>query len=426
MDNITIEPIRNEKDMREVKDTNDTKNITLEFILNKDITKHSVLKQEYLRKQVIYLSGLPQPVQRSEEWYLFRNDLVTASNWGSILGMNPYQKIDQILLEKCGDVQPFRGNDNMAWGQKYEPVACMIYEYRNQEKVIEFGCIRHPYIDYLGASPDGITEDGIMVEIKCPPKREITGVIPPYYWCQVQGQLEVCDLERCDFLECCIKEYSNKNEYFEDNYNGNTFLNKHGHEKGVIIELFRRSDKSYYFVYSPLGLNEEKTNHWKIDTLKKENEKSAVELSYICYWYLEKVSCIPIYRNQEWFQSVIPQFRDFWDNVIKYRKLGLNVLKEDLKKMKEEVKENKVLTKKIKDSTKEITNSVKKKRKNNTNHSSNNTIHLDEHSIISILPYLEIHSSDKESNMVIEMEEEDEETFYNNINKNNCNSNLFS
>ena len=36
----------------------------------------------------------------------------------------------------------------------------------------------------------------------------------------MQQQLEVCDLNRCDFLECKIVEYS-WNEFVEDNFNGN-------------------------------------------------------------------------------------------------------------------------------------------------------------------------------------------------------------
>ena len=38
-----------------------------------------------------------------------------------------------------------------------------------------------------------------MLEIKCPTKRPITGFIPEYYHYQVQGQLEVCNLNYCDF-----------------------------------------------------------------------------------------------------------------------------------------------------------------------------------------------------------------------------------
>ena len=45
-----------------------------------------------------------------------------------------------------------------------------------------------------------------MVEIKCPPKRKFTKTVPDIYL-QVQGQLEVCDLDD-DFLSSKIEEYN--------------------------------------------------------------------------------------------------------------------------------------------------------------------------------------------------------------------------
>ena len=40
----------------------------------------------------------------------------------------------------------------MQWGNKYEAVAVLIYEHRNTVQILEFGCIRHPFIPFLGAS----------------------------------------------------------------------------------------------------------------------------------------------------------------------------------------------------------------------------------------------------------------------------------
>ena len=40
-----------------------------------------------------------------------------------------------------------------------------------------------------------------MLEIKCPPIRKFTTEVPEHYWIQMQGQLETCDLEECDFLQ---------------------------------------------------------------------------------------------------------------------------------------------------------------------------------------------------------------------------------
>ena len=62
-----------------------------------------------------------------------------------------------------------------------------------------FGCIRHPTINFLAASPDGIDEDGTMIEIKCVYSRKITGIPKKVYYDQMQLQMEVCNLNKCIF-----------------------------------------------------------------------------------------------------------------------------------------------------------------------------------------------------------------------------------
>lgn len=297
--------------------------MSLEFYYHKNLPKYNELKQEYLRKQVIKLKNTFQPVQKSKEWYEMRNGLLTASDWGKILdGKN------DVLLKKCGD-DTFIGGDAIDWGNKYEPVANMIYEHRNNVEVLEFGCLKHPFIDYLGASPDGITPDGIMVEIKCPYTRKITGIPKPEYWCQVQGQLEVCDLDRCDFIECCLKEYEGEIDYIDDNYHNNYRLNSYGNEKGAIAEFYRKSDKTFFNKYSYIGIIGESLEEWK-KQIVKENTNNDIMFYRFCYWKLIEVSCIPIYRNHEWFHKSKPILEKFWKKVLKYRELGLSKLREDI------------------------------------------------------------------------------------------------
>ena len=73
-----------------------------------------------------------------------------------------------------------------------------------------------------------------MLEIKCPFKRKINGSIPDQYWMQIQGQLEVCNLEECDYLECELSEYENETEFIEDVENENV-LTKDYKEKGIRV-----------------------------------------------------------------------------------------------------------------------------------------------------------------------------------------------
>jgi putative phage-type endonuclease len=312
----------------------------LTFYYDKDLPKPTPLKQEYLVNQVQVLKKIPQNAQKSKEWYEMRNTMISASDWATVIGEGHFGTPEDILLKKCGDDKPFRTCPAMDWGNKYEDVAVSVYEHRNKLTVIDFGCIRHPYVSFLGASPDGITHDGVMLEIKCPKSREITGIPPTYYWCQVQGQLEVCELDRCDFLECNFKEYETEDDYLEDNYEGNNELNKYGNEKGVIAEFYRKSDKTLFFQYSPVNIISDQLDNWKKTMMNdKFKQDNNVFFSSFYYWHLVEVSCVPIYRNQEWFQNIaLPNLTLFWNKVLHYRELGLDVLKSDIEIMKAEKK----------------------------------------------------------------------------------------
>lgn len=125
-------------------------------------------------KQLQHLRGLPQPEQRSAQWYAMREQRLTASDLAGAIGESKYDKPFDILLKKLGAGKPFTGNATTEWGVKYEAVATAVYELRNSVRVEEFGLLPHPEIPYLGASPDGIVSDsprgavqpGVLVEIK--------------------------------------------------------------------------------------------------------------------------------------------------------------------------------------------------------------------------------------------------------------------
>jgi putative phage-type endonuclease len=342
--------------------------MSLTFNYHKDLPIGTLLKQKYLQEQVKVLKNIFQPEQKSKEWYEMRNNMLTASDWGTILGENHYSNSNSVLKKKCGD-DTFITNAAMQWGNKYESVAVLIYEHRNNVKILEFGCLQHPFIPFLGASPDGITEDGIMLEIKCPTSRKITGIPPSYYWCQVQGQLEVCELDRCDFLECSIKEYIDEKTYLEDNYEQNYYLNNFGNEKGLVAEFYKKSTKTLFYEYSPVCLMNNELEYWKNNIINKYDNNDDIIFSCFSYWYLEEVSCVPIYRNQEWFNKSKIELELFWNKVLKYRELGLDKLIYDINQEKEEKKniklELKNITKKTKEpkETKESTSKRQKKIK---------------------------------------------------------------
>ena len=159
-------------------------------------------RKEKLKK----LKMLDLPEQRSEEWYEMRRDKLTASSIAGAIGKCHFSTREELLLGKIEE-QPYEANPITEWGVKYEDIAIAFYEEMYKTKVLDFGMIPHPTFEAFGASPDGICDDtgndeyvGRMVEIKCPPKRKFTKTVPPHYLMQVQGQLEVCDLDECDFL----------------------------------------------------------------------------------------------------------------------------------------------------------------------------------------------------------------------------------
>ena len=283
-------------------------------------------RPDYYENQVKHLMTIPQPEQRTEPWYKMREGMITASDWGTAIGENHNSTINKLLLKKLGyEGEQFTGNVATRWGTKYEQVATNIYEYRKNTNVIEFGLLKHPEIDFLGASPDGITPDGVMLEIKCPYRREITGIPPRYYWVQVQGQLEVCRLSRCDFLECKLMEFETSEEYFNDLDSKKPGHSKtNGNELGIVLQ-FEDDDGQLYFEYSPFGINLEDSNKWMLEKIL-ERQKLNQRFSRPSYWRLEFLSCVPIYRDQVWFAKALIKLESFKKEWEFYKKVGYESL----------------------------------------------------------------------------------------------------
>lgn len=154
-----------------------------------------------MHPQVEKLISVEYAAQRSEEWLELRKNVLTASDVPTAIGENPYQKPFDLLLKKCGKGEPFTGNFATAHGNKFEDEARILYEQKYNEKVHEIGLYIHPTIKWLGGSPDGVTESGKLVEIKCPLSREIKDEVPIHYMGQIQICMEVLDLESCDFIQ---------------------------------------------------------------------------------------------------------------------------------------------------------------------------------------------------------------------------------
>lgn len=138
--------------------------------------------------------------QRSQEWLDLRDNMITASDIASAIGDNHYETPDALVKKKVLRTK-WAGNAATAHGTLLEPIVRDLYDARFGRKSHEIGLVTHRDYPWLGASPDGVTEDGILIEIKCPLTRKIDSKVPKHYLPQVQLQLEVTDLEECDFVQ---------------------------------------------------------------------------------------------------------------------------------------------------------------------------------------------------------------------------------
>jgi len=138
--------------------------------------------------------------QRSEEWLGLRDNMITASDIASAIGENHYESVDAFIKKKVLKTK-WAGNAATQHGTLLEPLVRDLYDQRTGRKSHEIGLVQHREYEWLGASPDGVTEDGLLIEIKCPLTRKIEAKVPKHYWPQVQLQLEITDLEECDFIQ---------------------------------------------------------------------------------------------------------------------------------------------------------------------------------------------------------------------------------
>jgi putative phage-type endonuclease len=284
-----------------------------------------------IEEQINYLRSKPQPEQRTEDWYKFRHNLITASNAYKAFESQATQ--NQLIYEKC---QPLKTNDDSKsvninttfhWGQKYEPVSVLMYEHLYNTTVEDFGCIQHDTYSFIGASPDGINIDqknenlyGRMLEIKNIVNREITGIPKKEYWIQTQLQMEVCKLDECDFLETKFVEYENANDFYND---GTSLKTVKDEFKGMIL-YFGTNKGNPFYLYKPIEMTDyEEISKWEEEMmdLYQSSTHNMIWIKTI-YWKLEKLSCVLILRNQKWFQDNIGQIGKIWDTIEKERLSG--------------------------------------------------------------------------------------------------------
>ena len=251
------------------------------------------------------LIARPTIKQRTPEWYEARMGMITASDFAQALGAGKFGTQKQLIWKKCmpssDDWASLANCPPIKWGCMYEDVAQQIYCRRNKVVMHEFGLVKHPTVDHLGASPDGISELGVMLEIKCPYKREITGEVPLQYYYQIQGQLLVCGLKSCDFLELGFKELPR-----------DAFYEKQKNERGIVVEIFKDGGNTY--VYSGVD--------WDREALEAFEHIHRQDTDFVKfhYWRVNVYSCVRITRDVDFVEKMVPEIRSVWARIEAYRK----------------------------------------------------------------------------------------------------------
>jgi len=154
-------------------------------------------------------------IQGSTEWFYQRLGKVTASRVADVIAKTKTgystsrdNYMAQLVVERLTFTkQESYTNAAMQWGTDQEPFARAAYEAAQGVMVEEVGFVRHPTIEWAGASPDGLVggEGEGLVEIKCPNtltmietllSQKVTGK----YFTQMQFQLACTGRKWCDYV----------------------------------------------------------------------------------------------------------------------------------------------------------------------------------------------------------------------------------
>jgi hypothetical protein len=280
------------------------------------------------------LRAQPQFEQRTPQWYAMRTSMLTASDFVKVTGTDRGR--DTFALSKVATGSEGRREVTgraCLHGIVFEPVCRMFYESIRPAVVEEFGLIRHPIHEFLGASPDGICTEASdstyiarAVEFKAPYTREIhPGEVPVPYLIQMQGQMEVLDLAMCDYLECVCKLHASAQV-------ARAHMEQHSSLAcGMIIEVYaeRRPGNSpsgqSRMVYGPLNnMSPEAVvpacQAFLRSQPRPEGDNSEMHVHRVQYWTLDRYNLVTVRRNREWFQTTLfPALLTTWERVLFFR-----------------------------------------------------------------------------------------------------------
>lgn len=280
-------------------------------------------------KQLSKLRKLPLIKQRTPEWFNIRKNCLTASDLEDAIGKNHIM----LAKKKAGVIRDTTNYTNirpLKWGVMFEDMASRCYsQSRNNIEIFEFGLITDESQQHFGASPDGINEMGIMIEIKCPYSRKIVdNYVPRKYYTQIQGQLATCCLQECDYIECDFEAYDNiitYKEYIHENFPENCLVNH-----GVIAEYKHILTGEYFYLYSDANNNVD-------DAIANIEQKVKTFISndytFVRFtpWHLKQMNVQRVMFDKDMWVEILPKIDLFWENVENCKNLPIEEVKQKSK-----------------------------------------------------------------------------------------------
>jgi putative phage-type endonuclease len=153
-------------------------------------------------------------IQGSAEWLAIRCGALTGSRMYEACAKGKrgdyYSARADLLNEKLierltGQAVQHFVTDAMQWGTMHEDDARILYETYSGNLVIECAYFQHPTIARSGASPDGLSGEDGVIEIKCPTtgvhlETILSGEIPERHAWQMAWEIECSGRKWADFI----------------------------------------------------------------------------------------------------------------------------------------------------------------------------------------------------------------------------------
>ena len=147
-------------------------------------------------------------IQGTPEWLDARLGKLTASRICKMKGTKDARrklKCELVAERITGAADEVFFNKAMQWGTDQESFARQAYESVTGHSVDEVGLIDHPFIEWAAASPDGIVNNRMLIEIKCPNTATFVEIfetreIPKDHKLQMLWQLACTCYESCDYV----------------------------------------------------------------------------------------------------------------------------------------------------------------------------------------------------------------------------------